>query len=288
MTTPFPFVSGNVLTAAQLNAISNWPISTKTASYVLVAADQGSRVVMNSASATTITVNTSLFGVGDVVWIHNIGAGVCTVTAGTATVTSAGSLAVPQWGSGTLYFTSAGVSIFFPSAVTVSAGGLVFISGASFSASSAVNLPANTFSATYANYLLKVTVTAASVDSSTVNVRLRLAGVDDSSAGYSNAGVTYVINAVTIGAANINSGTAWTFTQFNSADRNKVELELLSPQVAADTHFFWKTYGRVGGTQGGGNGSGEFRATTQFDSLTLYPGSGTITGSYKVYGYANS
>jgi hypothetical protein len=34
MTTPFPFVSGQVLTAAQLNDIQNLPISDKTADYM--------------------------------------------------------------------------------------------------------------------------------------------------------------------------------------------------------------------------------------------------------------
>ena len=114
------FTSGQVLTAAQMNAVQsndyNQTVSTKTASYTLVAADKGTRVVMNSASATTITVNTSLFSAGDTLVLQNISTGVCTVTAGTATVSTAGSLAIPQNGSGILYFTSAGVSIFYPSA----------------------------------------------------------------------------------------------------------------------------------------------------------------------------
>jgi hypothetical protein len=70
---------------------------------------------MNSASATTITVNTALFSAGQSVWLQNIGAGVCTVAAGTATVTTAGSLAMAQYGGGQLYFTSASAAIFFPS-----------------------------------------------------------------------------------------------------------------------------------------------------------------------------
>jgi hypothetical protein len=113
------FTAAQVLTAAQMNALQandyNQTVSTKTASYTLVAADKGTRVVMNSASATTITVNTSLFSAGDTLVLQNISTGVCTVTAGTATVSTAGSLAIPQNGSGILYFTSAGVSIFYPS-----------------------------------------------------------------------------------------------------------------------------------------------------------------------------
>jgi len=114
-TTPYPFVANTVLTASQLNSTYNVPVGAKTASYTLVAADGGTRVQMNSASATTITVNTSLFSAGDSVWLQNIGAGVCTVTAGTATVTTAGSLAMAQYGGGELYFTSASAAIFFPS-----------------------------------------------------------------------------------------------------------------------------------------------------------------------------
>jgi hypothetical protein len=113
------------LTAALLNAVQandyNQTVSTKTVNYTLVAADKGTRVVMNAAGATTITVNTSLFSAGDTVVLQNIGAGVTTVTAGTATVSSAGPLAIPQYGSGTLYFTSAGVAIYFPSAVAAPA-----------------------------------------------------------------------------------------------------------------------------------------------------------------------
>jgi hypothetical protein len=112
------FTAGQVLTAVQMDNLQandyNQTVSTKTASYTLVAADKGTRVVMNSASATTITVNTSLFSAGDTLILQNISTGVCTVTAGTATVSTAGSLAIPQNG-GILYFTSAGVSIFYPS-----------------------------------------------------------------------------------------------------------------------------------------------------------------------------
>jgi hypothetical protein len=111
------FTAGQVLTAAQMDSLQandyNWTVSTKTASYVLVAADKGTRVVMNAAGATTITVNNSLFSAGDILWIQNINSGTCTITAGTCTVNTAGSLALAQWQGGTLYFTSASTAIFF-------------------------------------------------------------------------------------------------------------------------------------------------------------------------------
>lgn len=112
------FTTGQVLSAAQMTSLQQTAMgggsaTAKTASYVLVASDAGTVVQMNSASATTITVNAALFAAGDSVQIMNIGTGVCTITAGTATVSTAGSLALSQWEGGQLYFNSASASIFF-------------------------------------------------------------------------------------------------------------------------------------------------------------------------------
>jgi hypothetical protein len=111
------FTAGQVLTAAQMDALQandyNQTVSTKTDNYVLTAADKGTRVVMNSATAKTITVNSGIFAAGDTLFLQNINTGTATVTAGTCTVTTAGSLALAQWGGGTLYFTSASAAIFF-------------------------------------------------------------------------------------------------------------------------------------------------------------------------------
>lgn len=113
------YTTGQILTAAQMTTLQandyNQTVSAKTTSYTLVAADVGTRITMNSASATTITVNTAIFTAGDTLEITNIGAGVCTVTAGTATVSTSATLALKQFDSGQLYFTSTGVAIFFAS-----------------------------------------------------------------------------------------------------------------------------------------------------------------------------
>lgn len=118
MATPFPFVAGAVLEAAELNAITELPINNQTASYILVAGDAGKRVIMNAAGATTITVNNSLFAAGQMVFIANKGAGTTTVTAGAGvTVNVNGSLAVTQYGGGTLLALSASSFVFFPGSV---------------------------------------------------------------------------------------------------------------------------------------------------------------------------
>ncbi len=116
------FTTGSVLTATQMNNLQandyNWTVSQKTASYVLVAADAGTRIEMNAAGSTTVTVNTGLFTAGDTLFIQNIGAGSCVITAGTATVQKSAnaSLTLSQYQGGYLYFISASNAVFFADA----------------------------------------------------------------------------------------------------------------------------------------------------------------------------
>jgi glucose/arabinose dehydrogenase len=57
-------------------------------------------------------VNNSIFGASDVLEILNIGAGVCTITAGSCSVSTTGTLALVQNAGGRLVFTAASTSIF--------------------------------------------------------------------------------------------------------------------------------------------------------------------------------
>jgi len=113
------FTTGQVLTAAQVNSLQtndfNQTVSAKTASYVLVAADKGTRVEFNTSGSVTCTVNTGIFDAGDTLIVQNRGAGAVTITAGTATVNTSGSLVVNQYESGTLYFISASAALWFGS-----------------------------------------------------------------------------------------------------------------------------------------------------------------------------
>ena len=60
-----------------------------------------------------------------------------------------------------------------------SAGALKYLTGGSFTSVAAVNLAANTFTATYRNYLININITASS-DGVALNWRGRTSGTDNS------------------------------------------------------------------------------------------------------------
>jgi len=97
----YPFVSGDVLTAADMNFLPAYTLNAQTGTtYTATTNDQYSRLVTQSnASASTFRIPTNAttaFPIGTVLNIINIGAGVCTinaVTSGTTTILSAGAVA---------------------------------------------------------------------------------------------------------------------------------------------------------------------------------------------------
>jgi hypothetical protein len=284
------FTVGQVLTAAQMDSLQandyNQTVSTKTANYTLVAADKGTRVVMNVSSASTITVDTSLFSAGDTVILQNIASDASTVTAGTATVTSAGPLAIPQYGSGTLYFTSAGVAIYFPSAVTVAAppaSALTLVGSGTLSGSSTTF--SSVFSATYENYLVLVNDVYAT--SASVSVGIQIGGIT-TGYNYGQDRTTATGSAFNAGSTNESSiimGTAFNnypvgATSFNINIMNpflSVRKRIFGTSVTSDDMI--QFYGALDSTS----------SMTDFTILTTsnsFASGGTNTVS--IYGYALS
>jgi hypothetical protein len=289
------FTAAQVLTAAQMNAVQgndfNQTVSTKTANYVLVAADKGTRVVMNVASANTITVNTSLFSAGDTLVIQNIGAGVSTVTAGTATVSSAGPLAIPQYGSGTLYFTSAGVAIFFPSAGPAPTSGLTFVARTTVSASATLSMT-NVFNSTYDNYLVQFSNLTTDTIQKVITMRLGTTGTADSGTEYSFA-TTANFNG-TLTGSETESVSGWNLVAGTgiTADLSQANFTVSGPNLARAT-----TIGGIYMANGFSSViyinlevfGGMKETSTQYTDWFLAAPSGfTMSGTCTIYGYANS
>jgi hypothetical protein len=161
-----------------------------------------------------------LFSAGDTLTIANINSGSVVLTAGTATVSSAGPLTIPQNGGGTLYFTSAGVSIFFGSAGATAVSGLTYISGGALSGASVTF--SNCFSATYDSYF--ITMTNCLVTSGTSQVNFRLGG---------STTLTFNTTYQTPGSAQTNLGSGTNASVVLLAGTNTTEAVSMSMTVVA-------------------------------------------------------
>jgi hypothetical protein len=168
--------------------------------------------------------------------------------------------------------------------------GFDFVTGATFTAATSFSLPTNTFSADYTNYKLQVFITGTSAQS-TVTMRYRTAGTDNSAATYNqaSAGRDSDGNAINITQSN---ATSFTIGQNFATGGFIINLDIFNPVGA--TRTLANGFYSIDGQASGGNISSNptsllFRNTTSFDSLSVISSvASSLTGSYKVYGYANS
>ena len=160
------------------------------------------------------------------------------------------------------------------------AGALTYITGASFSAVTSFSLAANTFSATYENYLITMIVTTGS--NTSMSFRMRAAGVDNTSSNYRNSYLSDNAFATATGdAANI-------INSANTVTSSSVNMFVYSPQLSVATQTMATgTYTRTTSPTNVLAGT-TLTVTTSYDAMTFLRDTGTITGSYKVYGLANS
>jgi hypothetical protein len=158
------------------------------------------------------------------------------------------------------------------------ASGLVLINTTSFSAQSTISFAASTFTSTYDNYKILYNFTSSSAN--TVNLRLRNAGSDITSSNYFRNGVFAGDSAATNIAGVVT--TSWNALP-TGTPRTQIEITLFSPNLAENTRGFFQGY-----DTNLGNFYNQvliFNTTTQVDSLSLYPSTGTVTGTVSVYGY---
>jgi hypothetical protein len=160
--------------------------------------------------------------------------------------------------------------------------GLTLINTTSFSGVSSQSLN-SIFSATYDNYKILFQGTISS--SAELNWRGRTAGSDNTNSDYSLRTFGFGRDATSgLTASNsVSSGRIGTI----AATSNKADITIFDPFASRSTSlisFF-------------NNGSGDdfgyfqyvgsfFDQNTSFDGITIFPASGTITGTVSVYGYS--
>ena len=109
------FVTGEVLTAAQMNALNALAFNAQTGTtYTLVAADKDKLVTTSNGAAITVTIPTGVFTVGQSINVQSIGVGLTTISGAAVTITSTGASAIApklraQYSAATIICTAAGV-----------------------------------------------------------------------------------------------------------------------------------------------------------------------------------
>jgi len=283
MATPFPFVAGAVLTAANLNSITELVTNTQTNDYTLAATDAGDRVIANKATAIVFTVPNSVFSAAQIVRIHNIGAGTLTISAGAGlTLNGADVLTLAQYQGGELFFTSASSAIFFPTAKTVSAGGLVLISSTTIGSAQSSVTVSSAFSSTYDNYL--ILLHGGTTTSTNAYLFLTLGAT---TSGYNQGGYSSTYPSSNLGSERRSNTTSWYGGYMNTGGVNGM-ITLLGPNLAKNT-IVKSTFASTRTADAGYELPGFLNDTTQYTAFTLTTESGTVTGgTIRVYGYANS
>jgi hypothetical protein len=157
-------------------------------------------------------------------------------------------------------------------------GGLTLITSNTFSAVASVSLN-NCFTATYANYRVVLNTLGTG---GAVRFRLRVGGADASGAS------TYRyqhLEAYASTVASTESSFAYAELGYqDSTKQNSSLLDLFNPQLTQTTGFLVHG-GRFGDVM---ISAGDHNVATSYDGISIFPGTGTFTGTVRVYGYKNS
>jgi hypothetical protein len=171
-------------------------------------------------------------------------------------------------------------------APAVSASGLTFISKTTFSAVSSASLPNSTFTSTYENYRVILTLDSGTA-TTVLSMRMRASGTDDTAANYFGGRQWIGFNGVPT-QTTMNGLTSWGLDTIDNATQNRTTFvfDVIRPNLAVPTTM------NLSGVSGSGSGLvtlGVFHNNTSpSDALTFISGSGTVTGTYRVYGYQNN
>jgi hypothetical protein len=164
-----------------------------------------------------------------------------------------------------------------------SSSGLTLINTTSFSGVSSQSVN-DVFSATYKNYLIHIALSGSTTDD--VNMRMRVAGADNSSEVYTRATI-YQNNTSIVGQL-IDSETSFRgIAQMRSSQSNFSQVTIVNPFATENTTIIQDSTDQVGTanlTQT--RRMHTMTVTTSFTGFTLIAAAGNITGSVSVFGYS--
>jgi hypothetical protein len=167
-----------------------------------------------------------------------------------------------------------------------SSGALTKITSASFTTQSSVIID-NCFTSTYINYMV-VWNTIASVEGADLQIQFRYAGPTTEATNYNGAGAVLGRNnsTATYGFASASQGT---IADYLGDSNDRMNLGTMYISNVGTASEFAKYHGT--GTEFYFNGvlqySGSVDVARTYTGFLLKPSSGTITGSYTIYGLAD-
>ena len=184
--------------------------------------------------------------------------------------------------SGTILTTASSI----PSS-QLSNAGLVRVTSGTLSSSSAITVD-GCFTSTYINYVIYLNAAFTGSADTDIFMQFRASGSTNSSA--SNAYFLSYVNAgVNKGDAASSGGTATSWFLYDNMDTGSIcngKIEIFNPQTATKTTGQWTLYAEDNGNYKQEQGFGYQTQATSFDGFTITMSSGTLTGTYDVYGVA--
>lgn len=287
----YPTVSSSLATRVDEVSYARNGLNAQTGTtYTLVVGDAGKTITLSNASPVAVTLpqdSTADLPDGAVVTFYNLGAGTVTISQGTGATLQGGSITLAQYEVTTVIKLSAntygrfdgapapGLSAATPTSIANS-GGTATLSGntVTFTTVNSVSLN-GCFTGDYDNYR----VFLRSIGSTNVDVilRLRTSGSDATGSDYTRQ--TLYAFSTTVGA-DTSTGTSITISTGNTTS-GLATIEVSRPQVATPTFF----------TSFGGRSeslkvfTGLHGLSTSYDGMTIFPNTGTISGTVSVYGY---
>lgn len=239
-------------------------------------------VTATNAATATYTVppqSAVTWANGAVLRILNQGAGVVTLAGGSGVTLNGSVLTLNQYQYAEIHRTASNtwtvIGISTPP-------GLVKITDATFSGSSAVNIN-NCFTATYDNYLIKVSITSVSVDGSINQFRLRASGTDSAANYRHSTSISTWAGALSFYTAG-NPATIYYINENTNVGVNTAAIDVFGPALVQRTAM---THTAIRAATKYEFGGCSHDAATAYDGFSLIPNTGTFTGNLRIYGYRN-
>ena len=179
---------------------------------------------------------------------------------------------------------AAGLRMVVPTSVAVGSGtgSVDAIGNVTFSGASSVSLN-GCFTSTYDNYRISF-ANMSNTASANIQLRFRVSGADNSTSNYRYAGN----QTGTDGSSGI-SGAITTFIRIGyhtTGQRNFITgVDVINPFLTINTGTWNSNFDGSGANSYATMTTGMFNGDVSFDGFTVFPASGNISGTIRVYGY---